>query len=56
MAPLAFIPSVIMYYLSFCNNKGEEDIVKFFLVSGEIGSLFKKGATISAAVGGCQAE
>ncbi|NBC08878.1 MAG: L-serine ammonia-lyase, partial [Bacteroidetes bacterium] len=26
------------------------------LVAGEIGSLFKKGATISAAMGGCQAE
>ncbi len=26
------------------------------LVAGEIGSIFKKGATISAAMGGCQAE
>ena len=29
---------------------------KFMLTTGEIGCLFKKGATISAAVGGCQAE
>ncbi len=50
------IPAVLMYYLCFCENKGEADIVKFLLTSGEIGSLFKKGSTISAAMGGCQAE
>jgi L-serine dehydratase len=33
-----------------------EDLKRFMLVGGEIGSLFKKGATISAAMGGCQAE
>ena len=27
-----------------------------FLTAAEIGSIFKKGATISAAMGGCQAE
>ena len=31
-------------------------VKQFFLVAGEIGSIFKKGATISAAMGGCQAE
>ncbi len=50
------IPAVLMYFLCFCKNKGEEDITKFLLIAGEIGSLFKKGATISAAMGGCQAE
>ncbi|MCB0662622.1 MAG: L-serine ammonia-lyase [Saprospiraceae bacterium] len=50
------IPAVLMYYLSFCENKGDEDIIKFLLTAGEIGSLFKKGSTISAAMGGCQAE
>lgn len=50
------IPAVLLYYYFFCPNNGEEDIIKFFLTAGEIGSLFKKGATISAAVGGCQAE
>ena len=33
-----------------------DDIHRFLLVAGEIGSLFKKGSTISAAMGGCQAE
>ena len=30
--------------------------MRFILVAGEIGTLFKKNATISAAMGGCQAE
>lgn len=51
------IPAVLMYYLTIENHAGNEShIEEFLLVSGEIGSLFKKGATISAAMGGCQAE
>jgi L-serine dehydratase len=51
------IPAVLMYYLVIENHDGDfEDIKRFLLVAGEIGSIFKKGATISAAMGGCQAE
>ncbi|MGY0392602.1 L-serine ammonia-lyase [Bizionia sp. KMM 8389] len=51
------IPAVLMYYLVIENHQGNfEHIKKFLLVAGEIGSIFKKGATISAAMGGCQAE
>jgi L-serine dehydratase len=51
------IPAVLMYYLVIENHDGNfNDIKKFLLVSGELGSLFKKNATISAAMGGCQAE
>ena len=51
------IPAVLMYYLVIENHEADfEHIKKFLLVSGEIGSIFKKGATISAAMGGCQAE
>nr|WP_262710686.1 L-serine ammonia-lyase [Maribacter sp. ACAM166] len=51
------IPSVLMYYLIIENHAGNfEHIKQFLLVAGEIGSIFKKGATISAAMGGCQAE
>ncbi|MBL0099686.1 MAG: L-serine ammonia-lyase [Saprospiraceae bacterium] len=51
------IPAVLMYYLCFVNKKASEnEIVKFLLTAGEIGSIFKKGSTISAAMGGCQAE
>ena len=51
------IPAVLLYDLTFVNPKaGEDEIVEFLLVAGEIGSIFKKEATISAAQGGCQAE
>ncbi len=51
------IPAVLFYYYCFSGKEvTEDDIVKFLLVAGEIGSIFKKGATISAAMGGCQAE
>lgn len=50
------IPAVLMFYLCFYPNKGNKDIVRFLLTASEIGSLFKKGSTISAAMGGCQAE
>lgn len=50
------IPAVLMYHVCFSDNFEEGDIIKFLLTAGEIGSLFKKGATISAAMGGCQAE
>ena len=51
------IPAVLQYYLVFCNQENHEDkIIQFLLTASEIGSIFKKGATISAAMGGCQAE
>ena len=51
------IPAVLMYYLVIENHDASfKDIKQFLLVAGEIGSIFKKGATISAAMGGCQAE
>lgn len=50
------IPAVLMYSQAFTDKKSDEDIVRFLLVAGEIGTLFKKNATISAAMGGCQAE
>ncbi len=51
------IPSVLMYYMVIENHDADESHIKqFLMVAGEIGSIFKKGATISAAMGGCQAE
>ncbi len=51
------IPAVMMYYMVIENHDANfDDVRQFMLVAGEIGSLFKKGATISAAMGGCQAE
>lgn len=51
------IPAVLMYYMVIENHQADEKQIKqFLMVAGEIGSIFKKGATISAAMGGCQAE
>jgi L-serine dehydratase len=54
------IPAVLQYYITFCpdnyGEKPEEKIIRFLLTASEVGSIFKKGATISAAMGGCQAE
>lgn len=50
------IPAVLQYYISFCDGNTEDKIIQFLLCASELGSIFKKGATISAAMGGCQAE
>jgi len=50
------IPAVMLYYLCFAGGEKEDKIIPFLLTAAEIGSIFKKGATISAAMGGCQAE
>ncbi|MCW3090996.1 MAG: L-serine ammonia-lyase [Ferruginibacter sp.] len=50
------IPAVLQYFICFCDGDTDEKIVQFLLTAGETGSIFKKGATISAAMGGCQAE
>ncbi|MGQ0740234.1 MAG: L-serine ammonia-lyase [Bacteroidota bacterium] len=55
------IPAVLQYYIAFCPDSYREvnkddKIIQFLLTAAEIGSIFKKGATLSAAMGGCQAE
>nr|WP_026751826.1 L-serine ammonia-lyase [Sediminibacterium sp. C3] len=50
------IPAVLLYFIAFCDGNKEDKIIQFLLTASEIGSIFKKGATISAAMGGCQAE
>ncbi len=51
------IPAVLMYYMVIENHDANfDDVRQFLLVASEVGSIFKKGATISAAMGGCQAE
>lgn len=51
------IPAVLMYYMVIENHDANfDDVKQFLLVASEVGSIFKKGATISAAMGGCQAE
>jgi len=50
------VPAVLQYFITFCNGYTEDKIIQFLLTASEIGSIFKKGATLSAAMGGCQAE
>lgn len=50
------IPAVMMYAHCFTPNFDDEKAIRFILTAGEIGTIFKKNATISAAMGGCQAE
>lgn len=49
------IPAVLLYYVIFF-KADDNKVIQFLLTAAEIGSIFKKGATISAAMGGCQAE
>jgi L-serine dehydratase len=50
------IPAVLLYYHLFAAGTEDENMIQFMLTAAELGSLFKKGSTISAAMGGCQAE
>jgi L-serine dehydratase len=50
------IPAVLQYFIIFCDGYDEDKVLQFMFAASEIGSIFKKGATISAAMGGCQAE
>lgn len=50
------IPAVLLYAYFFCDLNSQSDVERFIFTAGEVGCIFKKGATISAAVGGCQAE
>lgn len=50
------IPAVLGYYMMFCDGYTDDKVIQFILTASEVGSIFKKGATISAAMGGCQAE
>ena len=50
------VPAVLLYALLFSENKNAQTVSNFLLTASAIGILFKNGATISAAMGGCQAE
>jgi len=51
------VPAVLQYCLIFGDHKDDEKkIGSFLLTAAAIAIIFKKGATLSAAMGGCQAE
>ena len=49
-------PAVLLYYIATRQIDERDAVCRFLMVAGEFGSFFKKGATILAAQGGCQAE
>jgi L-serine dehydratase len=50
------VPAVLAYYRKFEPGAGENGIVRFLLVAGAIGMLYKRNASISGAEMGCQGE
>ncbi|KAL7905482.1 serine dehydratase alpha chain domain-containing protein [Trichoderma velutinum] len=50
------IPAVLKYTIEFVSDDPERDVLSFLLTAAAIGMLYKRGATISAAEGGCMAE
>jgi L-serine dehydratase len=50
------VPAVLQYMLVFHDNIPEDATLRFLATASVVGSVFKKGATLSAAMGGCQAE
>lgn len=50
------IPAVLKYYEHYYSKTFPDKYHDFLLTAAAIGILFKKGATISGAEGGCQAE
>jgi len=50
------IPAVLQYLVTFKRDLNKDMVSNFLMTASEIGSIFKKRATISAAMGGCQAE
>ena len=50
------LPAVLKYYLAHCKGARDEDICRFLLTAGAIGTLYKINASISGAEVGCQGE
>jgi iron-sulfur-dependent L-serine dehydratase single chain form len=50
------IPAVLKYTTEFVTDDPARAVETFLLTAAAVGMLFKRGSTISAAEGGCQAE
>jgi L-serine dehydratase len=50
------IPAVLHYYMRFVAQASDEGVLRFLLVAGAIGTLYKINASISGAEMGCQGE
>ncbi len=50
------VPAVLAYYRRFEPGASDKGVVRFLLVAGAIGMLYKRNASISGAEMGCQGE
>ena len=50
------IPAVLHYAVHFVPGVGDEEIIRFLLVAGALGSIYQQTASISGAEVGCQGE
>jgi L-serine dehydratase len=50
------VPAVLAYYRRFEPGASDDGLVRFLLVAGAIGMLYKRNASISGAEMGCQGE
>ena len=50
------IPAVLHYYRRHCPGADDDAVVRFLLVAGAIGILYKENASISGSEVGCQGE
>ena len=50
------VPAVLAYYRRFEPGANDDGIVRFLLVAGAVGMLYKRNASISGAEMGCQGE
>ncbi len=50
------VPAVLHYYANYYRSADDDNIVRFLLTAGAIGSLYKMNASISGAEVGCQGE
>jgi L-serine dehydratase len=50
------VPAVLAYYRKFEPGSSEKGVIRFLLVAGAVGMLYKRNASISGAEMGCQGE
>jgi len=50
------LPAVLHYYVNFVPGANDDEVVRFLLTAGAIGTLYKQNASISGAEVGCQGE
>ena len=50
------VPAVLHYYVNYYRSSSDDNVIRFLLTAGAIGTLYKMNASISGAEVGCQGE